>query len=159
MTLEKLTLAKALEAGGGLDVRGSAKVSLASSTVSGNRYGLVASESSSVNLSNSTVSDNRLNGLKVLGFAAGEVRPSVIAGNGINEKCLEKDYLCTGITVEEKSQVMVTESRIISNADWGMTAALEKCGFDTVIEQNNTTVNQNGMGNPGNHPWPDVPNG
>ncbi len=70
----------------------------------------------------------------------------------------------------------IIDSKVLKNADWGVGAFLKQCRYwrdaftgtvtfeDMTLDKiagNNTTGNQDGMGNPGNHPWnrPDVPDG
>lgn len=154
----------------GLWVSGSASVTLTDSTISGSGYGLFVWESASVSLTNSTVSSNGQSGLYVSDSARVEVRSSVIAGNGTDEDCKKKDEICVGINVSGKSQMTITESKIINNADWGVAASLKRCGYlwdyfttgkvsidkKTVVEGNNRTGNH--TGNPG---WqgPPLPDG
>lgn len=94
---------------------------------------------------------------------------STIEGNGTRERCKEKDYICNGILlVWDNPQVKIINSKIVKNADWSVGAALTQCGGgrdaftsqvvfkDMKLEQiagNNTSGNQDRMGNPGNHPW------
>lgn len=158
----------------GLGVLDSATVSLADSTVSNNMFGLGVFDLASISLARSTISDNVGYGLGIGDFAHVEVHKSTIVGNGTAEDCAGRDWFCNGITASGESQVTITESQIINNADWGLAAILSQCGYSrdvffgtvilddkTVIEGNNTTGNQNGMGNPGSHPWnrPEVSDG
>lgn len=76
--------------------------------------------------------------------------------------------------VQYQAELVIFNSVIKDNTDWGVTAVLEKCGFfsdnftgqvmfqgNNQIYSNNTSGNQNSMGNPGNHPGnrPDVSDG
>lgn len=161
----------------GLLVKSSAQVNLSNITLSNNAWtvGLYVEDSATVNLIESTVSSNGWAGLYVEDAATVEVRSSIIEDNGTQKSCKEANlWPCNGITVSDKSQITIIGSKIINNADWGIAVHLRQCGYyfngftgkvtfdeKTVIDGNNTTGNQNGMGNPGNHPWnrPDVPDG
>jgi parallel beta-helix repeat protein len=159
----------------GLLVSDSATVSLQNSTISGNRGdGLVVRGSAIVSLQNSIVSGNGEEGLIVWDSATVEVRGSTLEGNGTDPDCQKPNWICSGIAAMDQSQMVIIDSRIINNTDWGVAASLEKCGYGgnyfvgkvvfeghNVIEGNNKSGNQNGMGNPGNHPWnrPGVPDG
>jgi hypothetical protein len=76
--------------------------------------------------------------------------------------------------VRGEAHADVYDSVIRANADWGVAAWREACGYhegyfagevsfggENTIEGNNTTGDQDGMGNPGAHPWnrPGVPDG
>lgn len=159
----------------GLLVRSSAQVNLSNISLSNNAWaaGLYVEDSATVNLAESTVSSNGWAGLYVEDTATVEVRSSIIEGNGTQESCREANiWPCNGITVTDKSRIIIIDSRIINNTDWGIAAQLRQCGYyfnnftgkvifdeKTVIEGNNMSNNQ--KGNPGNHPWnrPDVPDG
>jgi parallel beta-helix repeat protein len=171
----------------GLQVRGSQwaglliygrEVTVHDTVISDNEWGLSVSGSAMVTLTNFTVSDNEEIGLSVGGSATVEVRGSTLEGNGTAPDCQQPGpywwNICSGIEVSDQSQTVIIDSRIINNTDWGVAAGLEKCGYEwndfvgkvvfeghNVIEGNNKSGNQNGMGNPGNHPWnqPGVPDG
>jgi len=164
-------------AGVGLFVEDSAQVSLSNSRVSDNGYkGLFVSGSAQVGLADTILSGNQGHGLLVRGSAKVEVRHSTIESNGTAAYCRNREgwSICNGIRVWEKSRVTIINSTIRNNTDWGVGASLKQCGYDkddftgqvifegtNIIESNNKSGNQNGMGNPGNHPWnrPEVPDG
>lgn len=155
----------------------STEVSYTSSQASHSKGSLAMSfalGSVTVALTNSTVSGNQEHGLLVKGTANVEVQDSTIKDNGAHPACQQKIQICNGIEVEEWAQVTIVRSTIQNNTDWGVAARLSRCGYqwddfrgkvefkgNNVIEGNNTSSNQNGMGNPGNHPWnrPTVPDG
>ncbi len=146
---------------------GSPTVSLINSIVSGNgQSGLEMGGSATVSLIDSTVASNGGTGLVALEEARVEVRSStIIESNG------------NGLTVMEQARATVIDSTIRNNTNWGVAAVLKECGFsdDAVqlygftgqvvfegtnkIEGNNTSGNQDGMGNPGEHPFKDLPDG
>ena len=154
-------------------------VSLEGSAISGNgQHGLfIDGSGGQVSLMRSSVSQNGRDGISMLGSVATklEVHSSIIKGNGTNPDCKklgpEFAHICNGITVQAAFQTEIADSEITSNTDWGVAARLKQCGYDhplfvyevefqgkNVIEGNNTSGNQNGMGNPG---WkgPVIPDG
>ncbi len=89
-----------------------------------------------------------------------------IEGNGVDAACSRKEVVCNGLTMMQNIRIQLRDSVIRKNADWGVAAQLKQCGYPensftgqlafagaNVIEGNNTSGNQNGMGNPGSHPW------
>ncbi|MBI1741730.1 hypothetical protein HYR54_01535 [Candidatus Acetothermia bacterium] len=101
-----------------------------------------------------------------------EVRESTITDNGTDSDCLQAESICNGISVQDESQVALTDSLVKGNADWGLASVLKRCGFskDTfigqvsffdrnVIETNNQSGNQDGQGNPGQHPFNNLTDG
>jgi parallel beta-helix repeat protein len=180
-----LTNSEVSSNGVGLDVGNLAQVSLINSTVSGNRYdGLIVS-GGTVDLTGSLISSNGQSGIWVWGFARVKVHQSTIDGNGTDPSCQQPGpslyKICNGITASWESKTTIIESKIVNNTDWGLAAELKKCGYDEDgfnrfwgtgqvtfegmeledISGNNTSGNQNGLGNPGNHYWnrPDIPDG
>ena len=128
----------------------------------------------------SQISSNKASGITLAGVeeaeAQVEIKHSLIQNNGTSEDCKKKSLVCNGITVYWVSYVKLTNSKVINNADWGVGASLKQCGYSedvffgqavfegmTIedISGNNVSGNQNGLGNPGNHPWnhPGVPDG
>jgi len=167
----------------GIGVSGQPRITLKDSQVSDNAYnGLrVMGGSAQVTLQDSQVSGNGWNGLWVSVSARVTVEGSLIEGNGTDENCQDPGpkpwEICNGIGVSgEEAQVELINSQVLGNADWGVGAVLKQCGYDEDdftgqvsfegmeledISGNNTSGNQDGMGNPGNHPWnrPEVPDG
>lgn len=154
----------------GLVVWDSAQVAFESSQVSDNGLvGLNVGESTRVILKNSHVSDNGATGFWVMHSAWVTIERGLIEGNGTDERCRTNPYwICNGIEVWHEAHVELINSQILGNADWGVGAFLSKCGyrlhdftgkvtFEAMeledISVNNTSGNQDGMGNPGNHPW------
>ena len=158
----------------GLEVWESAQTTLVSSTVSENEYdGLFVKDSAQVTLRISTVSENGFSGLSAWNSTRVTVFISTIENNGTDPRC-KTNQICNGIEVRDESQMEIQYSFLRNNTDWGLTAWLEKCGYDydnftgevifqgiNIISDNNTSNNQDGLGNPGNHPWnrPEVPDG
>lgn len=158
----------------GIYAKDMATVRVHSSEISSQFDGLIILDLTNLHIIESTVAENRERGLVLGGLATAWVRQSRIVNNGTWAFCQEIDHICPGITVALRSQLALVDSIIQGNTDWGLVASLKKCGYSedsftgmvtvdekTVIEGNNTSGNQNGMGNPGNHPWnrPDVPDG
>jgi len=159
----------------GLNVQHLAKVNLQDVQVSNNGwYGFLAEHSAKASLTNVEVSNNRWDGLLVKDLAVVEVQRSTIEGNGTDPSCVKPDEICNGIVIAEHSQATIVDSIIRNNTDWGVAVWLTKCGYSSdvftgqvvmqgtnTIEGNNKSGNQNGMGNPGEHPWnrPEVPDG
>jgi len=75
--------------------------------------------------------------------------------------------------VFEKARLKLSSTEIRGNAYWGLTANLQQCGFvsnsfegevifedgKNIIEGNNRSGKLDGMGNPGNHPFKNLPDG
>ncbi len=153
----------------------SAQATISNSQISGNGYdGIVMGGLAQATITDSQISDNELAGIFMWASAQATISTSTIEGNGTNELCKEKEYICNGIVVYEQSQVKLIGAKILTNADWGVGALLKQCGYGgnaftgaVTFEQmelenisgNNTTGNQNGMGNPGNHPFKNLPDG
>ena len=101
---------------------------------------------------------NRTIGLRVRGDGSRVIlRSSEIVGNGLDEVCNDVRWLCPGVELRGRVDVSIAGSRIEGNADWGVAAALIKCGYEeddfqgtvrfgegNVIQGNNTTGNQEG---------------
>jgi parallel beta-helix repeat protein len=163
--------------GSGIGMRDSAQATISSSQTSSNEGdGISMWGSAQATITNSQISGNKWDGIFMWGSAQAEIRASTIEGNGTSENCKKDDYICNGIELHWKPQVKIIDSTIRNNADWGVGAVLTQCGYkfdeftgavtfeDMMLDQiagNNTSGNQNGMGNPGNHYWnrPDIPDG
>jgi parallel beta-helix repeat protein len=161
----------------GLLLGGQAKATITNSQILGNKgSGIGMRDSAQATISSSQTSSNEGDGISMWGSAQAEIRASTIEGNGTSENCKKDDYICNGIELKWKPQVKIIDSTIRNNADWGVGAVLTQCGYkfdeftgavtfeDMMLDQiagNNTSGNQNGMGNPGNHYWnrPDIPDG
>ncbi len=171
----------------GIIISDSAQATITSSQISGNGLslftvkggsGILINDSAQVTITDSQISGNGGDGIGAGGSTQMEIRGSTIEGNGARADCSKKEnpYVCNGITLGAESQVKIIDSMIRNNADWGVAAALNQCGYgasnftgkvvfeDMMLNQiagNNTSGNQNGMGNPGNHYWnrADIPDG
>lgn len=131
----------------------------------------------SADLSSVTISGNGLDGIyahSVTGNPATvEIKGSTIESNGLDPMCSETTRICNGIFAGHRARITISSSFIRNNTDWGVSALMERCGYkadapwqvdldiNNVIGGNNKSGNQDGMGNPGNHPWnrPNVPDG
>ena len=161
----------------GLLIRGSAQVTISDSTISENGvHGIWLGTSAQATISNSTISGNGWVGIGLGHSARATIRQSILQGNGTDEDCQKPDKICNGIEVRGEAQVELIDSQVLGNADWGVGAWLAQCGYDEDdftgqvalegmeledISGNNTSGDQDGMGNPGEHPWnrPEVPDG
>jgi nitrous oxidase accessory protein NosD len=104
-----------------------------------------------------------------------EIRDSIIEGNGTASYCSLLQSLCNGITLMGAVEATITRSTIQGNADWGVAAVLRVCGYpfavidlfigrvlwegQNALRGNNASGNQDGLGNPGNHPFKNLPDG
>ena len=152
-----------------------ARIVLTKSQVVGNRWtGLRVWDSAHVSLMNSEVASNGKKGLEVGGWAQVEVQSSTIKDNGTDLTCMGARWICDGIELRDEARLALEGSSVQANTDWGLAAMLVKCGYEeddfagevifqgeNTIEGNNISGDQNGRGNPGDHPWnqPDVPDG
>lgn len=153
-------------------------------SVIGNTYGFRIGGKGRLTISRSRILGNEVSGLMVFEVTDVRIKESLIMGNGTHPRCWEtgaagwwEEKICNGIELSEEAQLVLSDSNITSNADWAIAARREECGYipdrfngfrgkvsflgKNTIEGNNKSSNQNGMGNPGNHPWnhPDVPDG
>lgn len=168
--------------GGGILVFSLAHVILQDSVVVGNNVGITVENAfekdkpAVVTLENSQVSGNRHTGIKVIGGFV-ELHDSLIAGNGVAPQCrqLPLNRLCSGsgILLWVQARLKLHSTEIRNNAMWGVTAYLSQCGSsemysfsgevifegNNIIENNNRSGVLNGMGNPGNHPFKNLPDG
>lgn len=159
----------------GIQISGNAQAVISDSHFIRNMIvGIGMQDSAQAFISTSWLFHNAINGVLVTDWAQAKITSSLVEGNGIMDVCKEKSVLCNGIMLRRQSQLELSNSKVFNNTDWGIAAYLKKCSYDydefvgkvaideqTVIEGNSTSNNQNGMGNPGNHPWnrPDVPDG
>lgn len=156
------------------------QIDIQQTSIIGNWFGLRIGSKGKFTIFQSRILGNEWNGLLIFGSAEVEVKDSIVIGNGTHPRCWEpgaagwwEGKICNGIELAEEAQLVVSDSTIVSNADWAITVPHEKCGYipnqfnvfrgkvsflgKNKIEDNNQSGNQNGMGNPGNHP--DVPDG
>ncbi len=158
----------------GLLVGDSARLTLTNSELSANGFGLVVGDSAQANVFSSSLSANVGSGFVVRDKAKVEVQRSTIAGNGTDLQTCQYpfDPICNGILVRDQAQLTLSDVLIKDNADWGVTALLKPCGFIepsftgqviftgvNTIEGNNKLGNLNDKGNPGNHPFKNLPDG
>jgi hypothetical protein len=80
-------------------------------------------------------------------------------------------YCATGSRPQDTTQVVLWGTKIRGNTDWGVAVQAQLCGFDQGdfsghvsivsedIENNNAGGNQNGLGNPGDHPFKSLSDG
>ncbi len=158
-----------------IDIRGPSRVALSQVIVSEGRDGIHIAETARVEVKESIVDENRRHGVWVGDSArVALIQKTKIQSNGAGDRCSDPKVLCNGIEVRSQGAVELRASQIWTNKDWGVSAVLKRCGYqednftgqvifqgDTIIEDNNKSGNQDGLGNPGDHPWnrPDVPDG
>jgi len=163
--------------GDGIRLRDSAQATISNSTLSENwDEGIELSGSARATISDSSISGNGLDGIRLEGSARATIRQSILQGNGTDYDCQKPYTICNGIGVSGEAQVELINSQVLGNADWGVGAKLKQCGYHKDdftgqvsfegmeledISGNNASGNQDGMGNPGDHPWnrPEVPDG
>lgn len=134
--------------------------------------GIYVGGRSQLNLINSRVFANGIGGLSVDESAAAKIRQSRIEDNGTDLACEQAGLKCSAVLVSGKTHLQLAEVTIRNNADWGLAALLKQCGYDAdlftgevifednnAIEGNNKLGKLNGMGNPGNHPFKNLPDG
>lgn len=170
--------------GGGISVSGPAQVTLQDSIIVGNDVGIstleniITGQPAVVTVKSSQISSNRYTGFNNRGSIV-ELRDSFVIGNGVDPKChqLPLASACTGsgIILHSKAQLKLRSTEIRNNATWGVAAYLPQCGAPSyvppfpfgvtfeddknVIENNNRSGVLNGMGNPGDHPFKNLPDG
>lgn len=168
--------------GWGISAYGPSRVTLQDSIVVGNGIGISTSENiiteqpAMVTVKNSQISSNRYGGLNNRGGIV-ELQDSFVMGNGVDPKCHQLPLACgSGIILHNsKAQLKLRSTEIRNNATWGVAAYLPQCGAPSyvppfpfkvtfeddknVIENNNRSGVLNGMGNPGNHPFKNLPDG
>lgn len=154
---------------------------LENSQISGNKIGIEVAwlSGGQLRLFNSQVSSNRQSGIYLGGKSTAELHHSLVIGNGTDSKCESRyvppfECIWSGIVVFEEAHLKLFSTEIRANAYWGLTVALKQCGFITtdvflgevtfgdknnIIEGNNKSNKLNGMGNPGNHPFKNLPDG
>lgn len=167
----------------GIVVNYPALVILRDSVVVGNKVGIevyndfIIPDHPMVILENVQVASNWKAGLYIKNGTA-EFRESLVVGNGIDPKCQELPLreTCSGsgiILTDKGAKIKFFSTEIRNNAMWGVTAYLPQCGSserypfsgevvfegNNIIENNNKSGVLNGMGNPGNHPFKNLPDG
>lgn len=171
--------------GGGILVGGPAQVTLQDSMVVGNgvgmeiHYNIISEQPAVVTIERSQISSNRHAGLYNRGSIV-ELSDSFVIGNGVDPKChqLPLATACSGsgiILLYEKAKLELRSTEIRNNATWGVAAYLPQCGAPSyvppfsvemtfgddknIIENNNRSGVLSGLGNPGNHPFKNLPDG
>nr|BAL58362.1 hypothetical protein HGMM_OP1C057 [Candidatus Acetothermum autotrophicum] len=135
-------------------------------------FGLSAAGQATVTVANSWVVGNGNWGLVGGDFSALEVRDSVISGNGSNPDCQQAKEICNGIFLLGNARLRLIGSTIRSNTDWGLAVQRRLCGYETegftglvafggqnIVGDNNISGNHSAQGNPGNHPFANLPPG
>jgi len=158
-----------------IDIRGSSRVTLLQVIVSEGRDGLRIGGTARVEIKESIVDENRRHGVFV-GDSAKVVltQKTAIQSNGTGPQCSKPEIFCNGIEIQGQGALEINTAQVWTNTDWGVSAVLKQCGYgedsfsgrvtfqgETLIDGNNRSGNQDGKGNPGNHPWnqPNVSDG
>ena len=125
----------------GLRVWDSAQVALTDCNITGQRGdGILVSQSTQVTLTECTVSGNKDGGINVNDSAQVTLTGCTISGNG------------DGILVYDVAWMKVRNCVISDNSEWGVTAALRKCGtssrddFNGQVVLENNKISRNGKG-------------
>jgi len=134
--------------------------------------GIYVGGQAQLNLMNSHVLANGISGLSLDESASTKIRQSRIEGNGTDLACEQVGFICSAVLLSGEAQVQLKEVAIRNNTDWGLAALLKQCGYDedvftgdivfegnNVIEENNKLGKLNSLGNPGNHPFKNLPDG
>jgi len=152
-----LTDSQVIGAGlGGIAVLGGgARLSLVNSRVLDNSIGIsagVGEQTMHITLERSVIVGNSWIGLVAGGLANIEIRESTIEDNGTDPQICGVT-VCPGIEVGDQAKVVISNSRIAGNWDWGITAILRKCGYERdefdgtiVFEGENTITGNNRSG-------------
>jgi hypothetical protein len=136
-----------------------------------NTRGVLVTDQAGLILEDVTISENQLSGLEVKNYTVTSVWRGLIESNGQSELCTQRELLCNGLTAAGHAQVVLWGTQIRGNTDWGVAVQAQLCGFDQGdfsghvsivsedIENNNAGGNQNGLGNPGDHPFKSLSDG
>ena len=156
----------------GLKLKDAAEASLIGTSISDTGWGagLVVSDSSRAKLNRSTISksgrpyDHGV--LDVRGVLAMDSAYLRLTDSAVS------NHRDDGLMARGSAQVVIQESRIWENGNWGVVAHLAKCKFSEndfqgqVLFQGNNTIRDNnasgeldGIGNPGDHSFQDRPDG
>jgi len=161
----------------GIFIGGTANVHIIDSTITDNSaWGINAWEDSSVIVERSTIEENIGSGISLVGSAKIEIVDSFISRNGLRENCQQLGdnggTNCVGILLLGNTNATIQDSIIVENVDWGISGWHTICQYDSdsfvgsvqflgnnEIRDNNSSSNHLGMGNPGVHPFADLPDG
>lgn len=150
-----------------------AAVKLIGSQVSRNGGGgLIVMDRVTVELENSSVSANEFFGLFAADLARVKVRESAIEGNGVGFRCDMIEQICNGLLIQDNAVLALLDSTILNNMDWGLAVVRKECRYaedrftgqvifegENTITGNNKSGNHTAAGNPGKHPFTDLPPG
>jgi nitrous oxidase accessory protein NosD len=159
----------------GIGVAGASQAHIADSQISRNYIGFINYGTGEATILNSDISANRTQGISLKVEGKLTLQGSNVEGNGTRSDCAD-GWMCNGIVLRENTELTLLDSAIIDNADWGLTVERRECGRsegsllftgtvtfegENTIKGNNQSGNQDGLGNPGEHPWsgPEVPDG
>jgi hypothetical protein len=149
----------------------SARLTLIETMIQQNTRGVLVTDQAGLILEDVTISENQLSGLEVKNYTVTSVWRGLIESNGQSELCTQRELLCNGLTAAGHAQVVLWGTKIRGNTDWGVAVQAQLCGFDQGdfsghvsivsedIENNNAGGNQNGLGNPGDHPFKSLSDG
>ena len=131
--------------------------------------GLEIRDRASLFVSDSIISSNGLGGIVVNDEADVLIENSFIEENGFDSLCILTDIFCSGIEVLSGGSLTLETTEINNNADWGVGAGLERCGYlansfvgrisldeESSISENNLSHNLDILGNPGRHQFSEL---
>lgn len=135
VSIKNCQISKALHFG--IFAQGRTRLSVINSSISNNGYeigyGIGGIEWAVLDFSNVIISNNRQSGLLVSGSATATVQGSTIRGNGTALDCRqlgpEFNQICNGVMVDNNAQVVIADTLITDNTDWGIAAKLKRCGY------------------------------
>lgn len=111
----------------GLLLLDSAQVTITDTSISDNRFGIDMSSSAQAQITNSQIFGNGFYGIEILDTAKATISNTTIEGNGT--RC--SNYICNGITVFDRVQLEIRDSRVANNTAWGVAAVLIECGYSS----------------------------
>ncbi|MBI3659771.1 right-handed parallel beta-helix repeat-containing protein [Candidatus Acetothermia bacterium] len=92
--------------------------------------GIMLTGSSVATLTHAVLTGNGFHGLVLADSAQAQVQSSEVRGNGADSVCSRVQVICIGIFLQgAKAQLMIRDSQVVNNTDWGIAAFLKKCGF------------------------------
>jgi hypothetical protein len=141
----------------GIEVIGNIQFTLTNSIIFNNGIGLRIIYALQVTINSSTIASNTFQGI-VLDVAPStaqvEIRQSTIENNGTHPFCKQIDWRCNGLEVLNYPHVLIVDSLIRNNTDWGVATWLKKCGYledafsgQVIFQGNNTITGNNTAGN------------
>ena len=147
----------------GVLIENDADVGFLDSAIRSNRgFGVVLQDRAAAEFANTVISSNGLGGISLRDESEVLLINAFVEENGSDPFCLLPDVFCSGVEVMHNAELVVDGAEINNNADWGIGAALERCGYavnqyagsisvegDLNNVENNLAHNLDDLGNPG----------